>query len=203
MNFAKQIKEINNSHNAQPLFFQPKLTINQPNDEYEQEADATADKIMRMPNTVTSEHLFFKPVNTSLARKCAHCEEEEREAQRKEVNNNSISASSETENYIHSLSGGRALPEKERSFFEPRMGYNFSDVKVHTDSIAAKSAQSINALAYTTGNHIVFNEGQYMPDSDSGKRLLGHELTHVVQQASAKPLQAAKAQLQLKEQAFS
>src|SRR5690606_35156383 len=58
----------------------------------------------------------------------------------------------------------------------------FSQVKVHTDDMAAKSAQSINALAYTSGNHIVFNQGQYSPGLESGKRLLGHELTHVLQQ---------------------
>lgn len=53
------------------------------------------------------------------------------------------------------------------------MGYDFSDVKIHTGADAAKSAQSINALAYTTGNNIVFNEGQFSPDTDKGKRLLG------------------------------
>ena len=69
-----------------------------------------------------------------------------------------------------------------RNFYEPRFGYDFNNVKVHTDTVAAKSAQSINALAFTSGNNIVFNNGQYSPDTDSGKRLLGHELTHVVQQ---------------------
>jgi hypothetical protein len=79
-------------------------------------------------------------------------------------------------------SGGQALSTEARNFYEPRFGYDFSNVKVHTDSIAAKSAQSINALAYTSGSNIVFNNGQYSPNTDSGKRLLGHELTHVVQQ---------------------
>src|SRR5690606_8262112 len=55
-------------------------------------------------------------------------------------------------------------------------------VRIHTDSRAVQSAKQINALAYTSGNHIVFNAGQYQPGSDSGKRLLAHELTHVVQQ---------------------
>ena len=62
------------------------------------------------------------------------------------------------------------------------MGYDFSNVRLHTDSVAANSAQSINARAYTTGNNIVFNEGQFNSDTDNGKKLLGHELTHVVQQ---------------------
>ena len=56
------------------------------------------------------------------------------------------------------------------------------NVRIHTDSVAAKSAQSINALAYTSGNNIVFNSGQYAPGSESGQRLMAHELTHIVQQ---------------------
>ncbi len=67
------------------LFFQPKLSINQPNDIYDQEADAMADKVMRMPDPSTGNNLFFKPAITSLQRKCAHCEEEEKKIQRKEI----------------------------------------------------------------------------------------------------------------------
>lgn len=160
---------------------QPKLTINQPNDIYEQEADTMADKVMRVPESVASNNFFFKPGISSIQRKCAHCVQEEK-LQRKETNNDFTVSSTQTEDYINSLSGGRTLNQNERHFFEPRMGYDFSDVKIHTDSEAAKSAQSINALAYTTGKNIVFNERKFSPDTDSGKRLLGHELTHVVQQ---------------------
>src|SRR4029453_18752012 len=92
--------------------------------------------------------------------------------------------SAETDNYISSLSGGQQLSNDERSFFEPRMGYDFKDVKIHTDAAAVKSAQSINALAYTSGNNIVFNQGQYAPHTENGKKLLGHELTHVLQQSN-------------------
>lgn len=174
--------------NQQGLFFkpviQPKLTINQPDDEYEKEADEVADRIMRMPGPSVNEDAFFKPAVSPIQRKCAHCEEEERQQgiQRKESDNSEAVASSLAENYINSLSGGRNLSKNEKSFFEPRMGYDFSNVKVHTETDAARSAQSINAFAYTTGNHIVFNNGQYAPESDSGKKLLAHELTHVVQQ---------------------
>ncbi|MEO8861174.1 MAG: DUF4157 domain-containing protein, partial [Ginsengibacter sp.] len=122
---------------------------------------------------------------TSVQRKCAHCEEEEKEVQRKENNNdNPTEASGETENYINALSGGNSLNEKNKTFFESRMGYDFLNVRLHTDNVATKSAQSVNALAYTSGNDIVFNENQYAPDTDNGKRLLAHELTHVVQQNS-------------------
>lgn len=165
-------------------FFQPKLTINQPNDFYEQEADAMADKVMRMP---INEQPFFSPNRLSISRlqsKCQHYEEEEK-LQRKETNSEVTVADATTENYISSLNGrGKSLTQEERRFFEPRFGYDFSDVKFHTDTIAAKSADSINALAYASGNNIIFNENQFSSTSDSGKKLLAHELTHVVQQQS-------------------
>ncbi len=98
--------------------------------------------------------------------------------------NSETSNSSEVPSIVHDVlnSEGHPLDSSTRNFFEPRFGYDFSNVKVHTDSVAAKSAQSINALAYTSGNNIVFNNQQYSPNTDSGKKLLGHELTHVVQQ---------------------
>ncbi len=167
--------------NKPGMFIQPKLTINQPNDAYEQEADAMADKVMRMEQPGVQ----LKPLPiTGIQRKCTHCEEEEK-VQRKENNTNETTANNNLENYVGSLnSSGQPLPNEVRSFYEPRFGYDFSNVKVHTDDIAAKSAQSINALAYTSGNNVVFNNAQYSPNTDSGKRLLGHELTHVVQQGS-------------------
>lgn len=85
--------------------------------------------------------------------------------------------------YINSLSGkGQALPAQANDFFSSRMGYDFSDVKVHTDKEAADSAKDINAQAYTTGNNIVFGEGKYNIGSEDGKKLMAHELTHVIQQ---------------------
>ncbi|MEO6949668.1 MAG: DUF4157 domain-containing protein [Ginsengibacter sp.] len=168
------------------FFFQPKLAINAPNDIYEQEADAMADKVMRMGE---NDQAFFSPNPLSISgvqRKCEHCEEEEKKVQRKETDKNVSAASSQTENYLNELSGGNSLSKDERSFFEPRFGYDFSNVKIHTDSKAAKSAQSMNALAYTSDNNIVFNTDKFSPATDSGKRLLGHELTHVVQQNRGK-----------------
>ena len=181
----KQLETISNNekHNNSGIFFQPKLTINQPNDAYEQEADAMADQVMRMPDETANSKAFFKPSIAAIQRKCEHCEEEEKKMQRKENGNEPGEASAQVENYVNSLSGnGNPMSEKEKSFFESRMGYDFSNVRLHTDAVAAKSAQSINALAYTTDNNIVFNQGQYAPGTDSGKKLLGHELTHVVQQ---------------------
>lgn len=160
------------------VFFQPKLTIGKVDDPYEKEADAVADKVMRMAdkNTLVS---LISPVD--VKRKCAMCEEEEK-LQRKELSssNNATSTPLIVEQALSS--GGSPLDNGTKSFMEERFGYDFGNVKIHTGPIAAKSAQSINALAYTSGNSVVFNEGQYSPNDEKGRRLLAHELTHVVQQ---------------------
>jgi len=175
-------KQIESTASKQP-FFQPKLAINQPNDVYEQEADHMADKVMRMVDPSINQNAFFKPSFNQVQRKCQACEEEEKHVHRKENNSGEVGNSAGLDNYISSLSSsGQPMPASSRQFFEPRFGHDFSNVKIHTDPVAAKSAQSINALAYTTGNNIVFNSGQYSPESDSGKKLMAHELTHVVQQ---------------------
>lgn len=160
---------------------QPKLTVNRPGDEYEQEADAKANEIMRISgNTGTSP--FFKPAAARVQRKCHDCAEEEK-LHRKEMGTEKIVPDNEFENYVASLDNkGEPLSEETRGFFEPRFGHDFSNVKVHTDSSAANSAEAINALAYTSGNNIVFNKGRYDPDTYTGKMMLSHELTHVVQQ---------------------
>ncbi len=103
---------------SQTAFFQPKLTINQPNDIYEQEADAIADKIMRMeqPFIQSKKNPF-----TQLQRKCAHCEEEERKMQRKEINTKQATVNNSLENYVSSLSSvGQPLSNELRNFYEPR-----------------------------------------------------------------------------------
>jgi hypothetical protein len=79
---------------------------------------------------------------------------------------------------------GRPLDDSSRAFMEPRFGHDFSRVRVHTDERAAESARSVNALAYTVGRDVVFGAGQYQPGTAEGRRLLAHELTHVVQQES-------------------
>ncbi|MFD9960290.1 DUF4157 domain-containing protein [Amycolatopsis sp. NPDC058986] len=83
------------------------------------------------------------------------------------------------------LSGsGRPLADGVRSEMESRLGANFSDVRVHTDSTAHEAAESVQAHAFTTGSHIVFQRGRFDTDSHAGKKMLAHELTHVVQQRS-------------------
>jgi hypothetical protein len=87
-------------------------------------------------------------------------------------------------NAIASLSTrGRALPEPTRSFMESRFNADFSAVRVHTDAHAHDLARSVDAEAFTFGHDVVFGAGQYSPDTESGKRLLAHELKHVLQQA--------------------
>src|SRR5947208_1511122 len=90
---------------SKALFFQPKLTINQPNDVYEQEADAMADHVMQSNDHSQNQHTFFKPSISSVQLKCEHCEEEEKkQVQRKETGATGT-ASSKTENYISSING--------------------------------------------------------------------------------------------------
>lgn len=79
-------------------------------------------------------------------------------------------------------STGFSLPSETKGFFEPRFGFSFDHVKIHSDNSAAQSAENLNAEAYTYGNHIVFNNSQYNPHSTEGKKLLAHELSHVMQQ---------------------
>lgn len=84
---------------------------------------------------------------------------------------------------IEGLSGkGIPLPLTERSFFEPRFGVDFSDVRIHTGRKAARAAESVQARAFTLGSNVVFGRGQFAPGTSYGRRLIGHELTHVLQQ---------------------
>ena len=188
-----------NGKNEQSRFFTPtvqaKFTVNEPGDAYEQEADAVADKVMRMPvhfgfgmsdvgSSVPKSEIANPKSNTmpysQISRKCADCEEEDN-VQRKESNGGGGQAAPSIVNDVIA-SSGKPLDSNTQQFMESRMGHDFSHVQVHTDGKAAESATAVNALAYTSGNHIVFNSGQYQPDTEGGKRLLAHELVHVGQQ---------------------
>ncbi len=142
---------------------QRKPVVNQPGDVHEQQASSVADAIMQNGGA-TLPRTFFKPSPDNI--QCAE-------------------APDKTGNYISSLNGkGTPLTKNERQFFEPKLGHDFSQVRLHNDSEANESAKSINAKAYTSGPDIVFASGRYQPHSDDGKRLLAHELAHVVQQQS-------------------
>jgi pyrrolidone-carboxylate peptidase len=79
---------------------------------------------------------------------------------------------------------GSPLDAEARAYMEPLFNRDFSQVRVHADARGAASARSIDALAYTVGSHVVFDQGQYAPETSAGQKLLAHELTHVVQQAA-------------------
>ncbi|OIO71899.1 MAG: hypothetical protein AUJ57_06555 [Zetaproteobacteria bacterium CG1_02_53_45] len=173
---------------------QAKLTIGQPGDKYEQEADRVADQVMRMSDADVAQRVETGVVQPMRIQRMSHeCEEEqslqrqpeeeEEELQAKEMPGQTPQVTSNLESRINSLKGGgQPIDPATRSFFEPRFGHDFRNVRVHADGMAADTAKSINARAFTLGNHMVFGAGQYSPESGEGKRLLGHELTHVVQQ---------------------
>ena len=190
-----------------PNFLQAKLKIGAPNDKYEQEADRVADQVMRMPDLSvqrqTDEDAEEEPIQTKpiastitpfIQRQAEPEEDEEAELkkedeaplQAKSLTNRSTPISSGLQNQIHSLKGtGHPLPKSERTFFESRFGTDFSGVRVHNNMQASQVAKATNARAFTLGSDVVFGDGQYSPGSHSGRKLLAHELTHVVQQNAA------------------
>ncbi|NJO17686.1 MAG: DUF4157 domain-containing protein, partial [Thioploca sp.] len=86
-------------------------------------------------------------------------------------------------------SPGHPLDDETRAFMEPRFGHDFSQVRVHTDAKAAESARAVSARAYTVGQHVVMRREEYAPKTEAGRRLLAHELVHVVQQGGNGRLQ--------------
>ncbi len=174
---------------------QPKLTVGAPNDQYEQEADRVADQVMRMPdNKIDINSADSTP---QIQRMCPECsdelqrqpiEEEEEEIQLKSQSTSASAASSVFTSDINAIRGkGKPLPNTIRNYFEPRFGFDFGAVRVHTDSRAAQLAQTIKARAFTTGKDVVFGTGEYAPQTRTGQNLLAHELTHTVQQGAAVP----------------
>jgi hypothetical protein len=145
------------------------LNVSQPNDLAEIEADQIADQVMRMPAGEG------KPI----------AQPEEDTIQREPLSVGGGSLPLQTPGHVRSAIGssGQPLDHQARDFFEPRLGYDLSSVRIHTDSAARQSAKAIDALAYTLGSHIVFGSGAYQPESERGKHLLAHELTHVAQQS--------------------
>jgi hypothetical protein len=153
---------------------QTKLRIDQPNDVYEQEADRVAEQVMGMPLPV-------------LQRKCAKCEDEKKALQAKELPGKvPVAQGQDVPPIVHEVlrSPGQSLDKETRALMEPRFGHDFSHVRVYTNTPAAKSAETVNAEAYTAGNHIVFGRQRYKPKSWEGLHLLAHELTHVIQQGT-------------------
>jgi hypothetical protein len=201
---------------ATPFFspvIQPRLTINQPGDAYELEADAIADKVMR---STDHEVTPAKAAPVSIQQKCAHCEEEEKLQMKEEdgeeemVHRKCAACEDEVQRkcaacneevqlkasgivtppvatpavYQTIQSSGSPMDAGTRSFMESRFNQDFSEVQIHNDTLAHRSAKEINARAYTHGQHVVFGAGEYQPDTYEGKHLLAHELVHTIQQGS-------------------
>lgn len=82
-----------------------------------------------------------------------------------------------------SRGGGQAIAEPHRRYFEARFGFDFSRIRIHADAEADAMNRAVNARAFTTGRDVYFRQGEYHPDSTSGRHLLAHELTHVIQQS--------------------
>ena len=102
---------------------------------------------------------------------------------RKQSNTSNLEATEEVVNEIINLrsSGGKPLDASAKEFMESRFRHDFSNVRIHTDERATRTATSVNAFAYTFGNDVVFGKGEYRPSAIEGQKLLAHELTHVIQ----------------------
>jgi hypothetical protein len=112
---------------------------------------------------------------------CGECRDHKLMIQRSASNHSAIG---NVPSAVHSVlsSSGRPLDTGTRSFMEDRFGQDFGGVRIHDDAQAAESARAVNAHAYTVGQDVVFDAGQYAPDSSRGRHLLAHELAHTVQQ---------------------
>lgn len=178
-----------------------RLTLGAPDDAHEREADAVADRVMRMPAPGAGPG---EPVR----RMCAECEEEdalrrqadgeqeEEELQRQsaEEEEEPIQAKAgntgapdeigaDTAARIRSArGGGRPLPGGERGFFGPRLGADLGQVRVHDDGAAAELNRRLGARAFTVGSDVFFARGEYRPGTTAGRHLIAHELAHVLQQ---------------------
>jgi len=166
---------------------QRRLEVGAPDDEYEREADRVADEVMTMPDVGSRE---WGVGNSRRAEPSVRLAAASSVTPVAEV-------APEVEVQIQSLrsSGGRPLSATERSFFEPRFGRNFGAVRMHTSSEAAESARAVNARAYTVGQHVAFGAGT-SASSGGNRRLLAHELAHVLQQRVRTNSSSARVQMQ-------
>lgn len=168
------------------------LSIGASNDPLELEADRVADQVMWTADRPSISHA--QGTSPALSRKCScgsfasgECDscKEEKEGVLQRSAFTAPSAES-VPGIVHDAlrSPGQPLDQATRAFFEPRLGRDLGGVRTHIGPLASESARAVNALAFTTGSDIVFQNGAYSPGTTQGRRLLAHELTHVVQQES-------------------
>ena len=151
---------------------QTKLAIGASNDALEQEADRVADQVLAAQANPAVSHAAPKIQRDSQAADAA-----------------TQDAPASVDRAL--ASSGRPLDAPLRHDMEQRFGHDFSRVRIHADSAAEQSAREIKANAYTVGRDIAFGAGQFAPETQEGRRLIAHELTHVVQQSGSNGCSAA------------
>lgn len=158
-----------------------------PDDRFEREADAAAERMMGMDRGPVAPSA---PVASTIERHTAALLP--KSASPRASPNGDVGTAPPA--VRDALNGpGLPLPPDTRAYFEPRFSQDFSGVRVHTDAKAAESARSLNALAYTVGRDVVFAAGRFAPATAEGRKLLAHELTHTVQQTeAASPVRVAR-----------
>jgi len=159
---------------------QAKLAVSQPGDLYEQEADHVAEHVMSAPAGAVQRKCACGG-GAASGGECEECRAGAHAVQRSAAGAAPPAAPAAVGDVLR-RGGGSPLDASSRAFMESRFGHDFGAVRVHTDERAAESARALNAHAYTSGSDVVFAAGEYAPGSDEGRRLLAHELTHVVQQ---------------------
>lgn len=185
---------------------QPKLKIGQPGDKYEREADEVADRVIRMSDAGNWQ--MQADVNApQISMKCAHCEEEdqlqmqpmeeEEEIQMKPTvqklsDGNPYTTADISQRLQNKKGMGEYMPGKVNKEMGSKIGADFGNTKIHTDSNAILMNQELGAQAFTHGNDIYFNQGKYNPESSAGKHLLAHELVHTIHQDGASMLRRKK-----------
>jgi len=167
----------------------PKLRIGQPDDPEEREAERAAELVVRGERAGITEQsaAVVQRDRANCTSDCGPCEQQDDERhllRKEEAGTAPPSAASAVVSVGAALGPGRPLSVSMRAYFEPRFGRDFGAVRVHTGHEAAASARQLSARAYTLGQNIVFDAGQYAPSSTDGLRLLTHELAHVVQAAT-------------------
>ena len=171
-------------------FLQAQLPVNQPGDVYEREAAAVAAQMTPIPATsaLRLQRTCACGGVTGPEGECEACRAKRLSLQRVATTQTAVSP---VPPIVHDVlrSPGEPLDAATRAFFEPRFGYDFSQVRVHTGAKAAASAEAVNALAYTVGPNVVFGAHQYAPTTPAGRQLLAHEFVHTIQQGtgSARP----------------
>lgn len=157
-----------------------KLHVSQPEDPSEQEADRTAERVLRMPEDAEKTIQKKSCAACATGAPCSTCAGENgTRLHRKAAPETDRASAAPPDALLHGLDSGRPLDPAARAFFEPRYGIDFSPVRIHADGQAAALAKALNARAFTRGRDIFFDTNRYQPGTPAGRQLLAHELAHV------------------------